>query len=284
MAGKDAVSGLMVLPEAAAKMGATPSWLSYIGTPNVDATVRDATALGAQVLKQAEDLPDGGRFAVLADPQGAGFGVFSPPPSPSPNAPTTFEYSWHELAAADPKAAMAFYAQLFGWTEAGAQDMGGDIGTYYMFGLGGAPLGGVYKKPAVMHGPPAWLAYSLVSDIKKSVEAIKKAGGAIVSGPMEVPGGDWIAVALDKQGAMFAVHARTAKAATPAVSAAKKAVSKSRPAKAKGKATKANKAAKKAGTVRKPGKKIVKKVAAASRKAKKTVRTPRKKVRAGQKK
>jgi len=31
-------------------------------------------------------------------------------------------------------------------------------------------------------------------------------GGKVIMGPMEVPGGDWIAIATDPQGAPFAVH------------------------------------------------------------------------------
>ena len=36
---------------------------------------------------------------------------------------------------------------------------------------------------------------------------VKKAGGQILNGPMEVPGGSWIAQCLDPQGAMFAMVA-----------------------------------------------------------------------------
>ena len=43
---------------------------------------------------------------------------------------------------------------------------------------------------------------------------ILRAGGKIVNGPMEVPGGDWIAQGIDPQGAMFAVSVSTIMAAT----------------------------------------------------------------------
>jgi uncharacterized protein len=45
-----------------------------------------------------------------------------------------------------------------------------------------------------------------VKDINAAVDAIKKGGGQVINGPMEVPGGDWIAQATDPQGAFFAVH------------------------------------------------------------------------------
>ena len=51
-----------------------------------------------------------------------------------------------------------------------------------------------------------WLSYIRVPDAKKAAATIKKLGGRIINGPMEVPGGSWIAGGLDLQGAAFAVH------------------------------------------------------------------------------
>jgi predicted enzyme related to lactoylglutathione lyase len=48
----------------------------------------------------------------------------------------------------------------------------------------------------------------MVDDVQRAVETTKDRGGQVVSGPLEVPGGDWIAVGIDPQGAVFAVHAR----------------------------------------------------------------------------
>src|SRR5215510_4723107 len=59
------MGGLMVMS------GAPPSWLSYISTPDVDETARKAELLGAKVVKAPASVPDGGRFAILEDPQGA---------------------------------------------------------------------------------------------------------------------------------------------------------------------------------------------------------------------
>ncbi len=77
--GKTMAAGLMAQPEAARQAGAPPSWLVYIGTPDVDATAAAAERLGGRVLKAPGDIPNVGRFAVLADPQGAAFAIFTPP-------------------------------------------------------------------------------------------------------------------------------------------------------------------------------------------------------------
>src|SRR5512143_3239652 len=68
------VAGCMALAEDAAQMGVPPNWLSYIGTSDTDATVRDAESLGGKVIK-APTAISVGRFAILADPQGVAFAI-----------------------------------------------------------------------------------------------------------------------------------------------------------------------------------------------------------------
>ena len=50
-------------------------WLPYFASVDVDATVKKAGSLGAQTFVPPMDIPGVGRFAVLADPQGASFAV-----------------------------------------------------------------------------------------------------------------------------------------------------------------------------------------------------------------
>ncbi len=57
--------------------GPEPHWIPYIGVENVDAAVKKAKELGGQVLLPPVDVPGFGRAAVLRDPQGAAFGLFT---------------------------------------------------------------------------------------------------------------------------------------------------------------------------------------------------------------
>jgi len=57
--------------------GVPPHWLTYIGVEDVDATCKLAAKLGGKVMMAPMNIPVG-RFAVLADPQGAAFAVFTP--------------------------------------------------------------------------------------------------------------------------------------------------------------------------------------------------------------
>jgi len=55
-----------------------PHWLIYFMVADADAAVKKAQSLGAKVLMPAMNIEKVGRFAVLADPQGAAFAVFKP--------------------------------------------------------------------------------------------------------------------------------------------------------------------------------------------------------------
>lgn len=195
-----------------------PQWLSYIGAVDVAATVEQARSLGGGVVKDVTGMPNGGTYAVLTDPQGARFGVYASTAEHGPeSAPKRGEFSWHELATTDYRGAFDFYSALFGWENVAEHDMG-PMGKYFIFGMNGVQKGGMFNKPAEMRGPPSWLGYVRVKDVNQTVGKVRAARGTLINGPMEVPGGDWIAQFTDPYGAMFAAHTVAAdlKTRTPA--------------------------------------------------------------------
>ena len=210
MVGETPIGGVMQLPEEAVAEGARPHWLPYVAVPDVDQSVARATELGANTYVQPTDIAEIGRFAVMGDPQGAIFAVYKPlgdtPAHDSP--PKQGEFSWHELMTTDYEAAFSFYSDLFGWEKTENFDMG-EAGIYQMYGRKGMPLGGMFNKTAEIQAPPHWMLYIRVSDVDALVEGIKDAGGQILTGPMEVPGGSRIAQCLDPQGAAFAIDSQS---------------------------------------------------------------------------
>jgi predicted enzyme related to lactoylglutathione lyase len=228
VSGKGPFGGVRTLPDA--ERGARPHWLPYVGTPDVDATLQAAQGLGARVLMGATDIPSAGRFAVLADPQGATFAIYGVPADSTGNGGSSSgppEFSWHELTTSDAVAALRFYSELFGWTEVGKHDMG-PMGVYHLVGIQGVQSIGMFTSPPDRPMPTQWMCYAHVPDVDKSANAAKAAGGKLVNGPLEVPGGTWIAHLVDPQGAVFAVHAdKRVAAATPAAQPAKAAAPKS---------------------------------------------------------
>ncbi len=224
------LGGILALPEDAMKMGSPSNWLPYVAVPDVDATVRQATGLGARTYVAPQDVPTVGRFSVLADPFGATFAVFTAAnhtPGHEGEAEDG-EFSWHELATTDWQAALKFYEALFGWVRTSAMDMG-PAGTYQMFGRNGETLGGIYNKPADVSAPPHWLSYVRVPNVDTLVAKITAGGGRIANGPMDVSGYR-IVMCVDSQGAAFALHAKAAVAAkAPSLKSAAKPKPKPKP-------------------------------------------------------
>jgi predicted enzyme related to lactoylglutathione lyase len=208
-AGPSMVGGLMAIPEEVRAMGVPPCWTGYIHVDDVDAFAKRLVAAGGAIRRPAQDIPNVGRFAVVADPHGAVFMLFkgsmaqAPPPVP---AGTTGHVGWHELYAGNLDQAWAFYSGLFGWTKADSMDMG-PMGTYQIFATeGGVPDGGMMNKPPQM--PFAcWTYYFNVDAADTAIARIKAGGGKITNGPQQVPGGSWIVQATDPQGAAFAIVA-----------------------------------------------------------------------------
>lgn len=207
MKGEAPVGGLMELPEEVRESGAPSHWMGYVAVPDVDATAARAQELGGTVHHGPADIPEVGRFAVIADPQGAVLAAFrgNQEMPQEEKDPEPGDVSWHELATTDHQAALEFYADLFGWDKQDAMDMG-EGAMYQMYGRGERMLGGMYDKTAEMPGPPAWLYYVTVEDLDAAKERVEGNGGTVQVGPMEVPGGGRIVMAQDPQGAAFALY------------------------------------------------------------------------------
>ncbi|MEP9388820.1 VOC family protein [Mesorhizobium sp. KR9-304] len=207
-AGERAVAGLMLLPEEAKAMGTPPCWMGYIHARDVDAATAGVKKAGGAVYREPADIPDVGRFSVVADPQGAAFMLMSPMGPDQPPVPrmTPGHVGWHELYAGDYKSAFDFYAGQYGWTKVREFDMG-EMGIYLIFASDGEEgIGGIMTKPPQVPAP-AWQFYFNVTNIQAGAKRITDNGGKITFGPMEVPDGSWVVNAQDPQGAHFALLA-----------------------------------------------------------------------------
>lgn len=205
-AGADMVAGVM--PLSALPEGALANWMLYIAVDDCDATAAQAVALGGKLWKEPADIPGTGRYAVLADPQGAVFGILQPLPMDPPpeggawNQKAAGHGTWLELMSTDPQAALGFYGALFGWQADEVMDTG-EMGPYHLFRHQGAQLGGMMGL-----GPspyPNWLCYFGVDDLAAAMAQVNAMGGTVPMGPVEVPGPALIAVVQDNQGAWFAM-------------------------------------------------------------------------------
>jgi len=201
------IGGTMAIPEEARAAGARPGWVGYIWVRDLDAAVAKLETSGGAVRWPASEIPGVGRFAVVADPQGAVFILFrnfgdQQMPTPAPGTPG--HIGWHELHANNWESAFEFYANQFGWTKAEALDMGKAMGMYQIFSIDGAQSGGMMNKMGDSPNP-FWRFYVNVDEIDAAAARVTNAGGQIMHGPQEVPGGSWIVQARDPQGVTFAL-------------------------------------------------------------------------------
>ncbi|HVV85824.1 MAG TPA: VOC family protein [Kofleriaceae bacterium] len=210
-----AVGGVVALPEQARKLGARPYWQANVEVADVDASIEEVVRLGGKVIV-AETVPDIGRFAVIADPQGAVLALFTPARDMASHDPSKpGEVAWHELYTTDHEAAFAFYHAICGWERLGAFDMG-PMGTYLLWGRDGKQLGGMMTMPPGMKTPdgaevpPNWMYYVTVDDLDAALERAKAGGAKVINGPMEVPGGQRVVLLFDPQGAAFSLITRPA--------------------------------------------------------------------------
>ena len=200
--------GVMGLNAEMQANGARPVWLGYLGVDDVDASVAAVTAAGGQVHMPATDIPDVGRIAMVTDPQGVPFYVMR---GASDESSTAYQrmgmghVSWNELQTPDDAAALAFYGKHFGITKIGAMPMG-EMGDYSFIAnteSNGDAIGAVMKAQS----RPGWGFYFRVPDIDAAKAKVEGAGGKVLQGPMEVPGGEWVLNAQDPEGVSFGLVA-----------------------------------------------------------------------------
>jgi len=203
-AGDVMVGGMMTMPKEALDSGMKPRWVGYVAVDDVDTAAVKLRNLGGNVQYGPADIPNVGRFAVVADPQGAVFNLYRQAQPGIPIASMAPGHiGWRELHTADWPRAFEFYNAMFGWQKGDSLDIG-PMGTYQLFTIDGTGAGGMFNKPA-SEPVPYWLYYFNTADIDTAAERVLAGGGKVVNGPQEVPGNMWIIQAIDPQGAHFAL-------------------------------------------------------------------------------
>jgi uncharacterized protein len=207
-AGTASVSGAMVLPEEARKLGMRPGWLGYVGVNDVDAAADRIKRLGGALYVPPTDVPNISRISVAVDPQMAMIALLKwlTPGQGQPVALSTpGRVGWHELLAADWKNAFAFYNDLFGWRKMDAES--GSTDKYQLFSSGGQIIGGMFTKRP-QEPIPFWLYYFNVEDLDAAIARVTNGGGQVFEGPLELPDSSWVARCRDPQGTAFAIQGK----------------------------------------------------------------------------
>lgn len=191
--GAEAVAGIVALDPG---LGWPSHWLGYVAVPDVEATVGKAMAYGAMPLHPPTDAPDG-RFAVLADPDGAALGLVSGVDKAPPIGPGAFV--WDELLAED-DAVRGFYARALGYAVA-PSDMGA-LGSGWVMRVEGLPVASILRSPLAT--PPFWLPY-VAGDPDAAAARVEGLGGRVLQDVVELEETGRFVVLEDPHGAAFGV-------------------------------------------------------------------------------
>ncbi len=195
-AGETAVGGMYPVDPG---MGIPSYWMATVSVTDVDAAAKAAQEAGGKVVVPPADVPDMVRYAVLADAQGAAYGVCrSIDGDPPTTMPKAGEFCWDQLNTPDIGASATFYGKAIGWTLAGDASEG-----FQTFKMGDLMEASIVEVPA---GTPAhWLSHIVVADLAESLNKVKSLGGKTLVDRIDVPGMGAFGVVQDPYGACFAL-------------------------------------------------------------------------------
>lgn len=178
-------------------------WIPYIAVADVDESCTQVEALGGKVCIPAFDMPSIGRTAIVNDPAGTPFHLFTPADKNEDMNMTGEEVGqvcWLELMLEDPTLVIPFYKELLGWDVSEPMPMNG--GAYYSLDIGGNKIGGFMKRPDdAPEMPPMWMLYFAVPDIDKYNSEVDSLGGNLLMPKTEIPETGFFSCIADPSGA-----------------------------------------------------------------------------------
>jgi predicted enzyme related to lactoylglutathione lyase len=187
-------------PADAARSG---RWLAFMSVPDVAGAASRTKDAGGKVIMAPRVIPGRGEVAVLADPEGALFGVIrSAAGDPPDTFPAMNAWLWRELWSKDAARMADFYGPIGAYTIS-RQEGPGDRPELHLI-VGGFPRAGILEIERA-DVPSTWLPYVRVKDLQQAISAVERAGGRIIVPPSPEVRNGKVAVFLDPLGAAVAV-------------------------------------------------------------------------------
>lgn len=179
------------------------AWLTYLSAGNVDVLAKNAADKGAKVLFSPHDIPDRGREAVFADPQGAVFAALASTSGDPPDVlASPGDWIWSSLITSDPKTAAPFYQALFGYE---IFDLPAAEGYQHLLLASEDYARASVNSHNAVHPDVHnyWLNYIRVVDAVKTAAQVVALGGRVLVEPRVDRHGGMVAVVADPLGAAF---------------------------------------------------------------------------------
>ncbi len=179
-------------------------WLVGIAVADLDRAMKAAGQLGAEVREPVTTVEGYGRFAVIADPQGAPVMLIEPGSIPIGGTTGHGSWVWAELWTRDVDAAADFYAKVIGYsqTEVERRDE-----KYHVFKFGEELRAGLVKIPKELENVnPGWAAYVGVENLAKTMARVRELGGRVIFASEDNPVRGAVALIAGPAGAVLFVH------------------------------------------------------------------------------
>lgn len=168
-------------------------WMPHVQVADVAASARRAAALGGTELVHGKDDAGNSQWAVLLDPNGAGFGLIPVVPEnlipardddPADDAPASTGFiAWVDMTVPNASDTRDFYREVIGWSaeDVAMKDAGETYADYNMIGGDGKPAAGICHARGVNADlPPVWMIYLPVGDLAESLRRVETEGGEVI--------------------------------------------------------------------------------------------------------
>ena len=197
------VAGVLRIADGRDGRTPAPRWIGLMSVPDVDAAVALAAAEGGRTLVAPTTQLGRGKVALLADPEGAPFGVIrAVDGDPADLDPVAGEWLWRELWAADPARMAGFYRALGHYARRRVSSSADR--DEWLLSTGEQPRAGVVGRGESVR-ESGWLPYLRVADLQATLRAVTAAGGRVLLEPSPQRRAGQVAVIADATGAPLGI-------------------------------------------------------------------------------
>ena len=174
-------------------------WIYYVSVPDVAAAAKAIAAQGGRTLLAPRSFADRGTFAVVADPEGAPFGLLrSASGDPPDYRADVGDWLWLALYTRDAPVAANFYRSVFDYdVHTPARQEAAD----YLLVKEGYARAAVAQLSKTSQASPSWLGYLRVGDVAKSVATAIHLGATELFAPSQNVLDGQLAIVIDPLGA-----------------------------------------------------------------------------------
>lgn len=191
------VAGIMKRPARSGSTGKA-AWVVYLGVDDPIAAASAAVTAGARQLAPLTELPNRGKAALIATPDGVPLGLMA---NASGTGLPPGTWVWAEYFAADTTVASQFLQQALGWES--QPDARTERTDDFLLAANGLPHGGMALVPAGRK--PTWLGFLAVDKLEPFIERLTALGGRVLLGPKALDDEHRVLIVADPFGATLAL-------------------------------------------------------------------------------